>query len=62
MEEEGERNGPTVRTVELSLEIPQGLLTRIDYDIKQNKDYLDREDWIVTALRHFEAYRLGIER
>ena len=43
-----------------SIKIPSGLLNVIDDDIEQNKEFRNRSEWIITAIRQFLDYRTKI--
>lgn len=48
------------RTKATSVKIPEGLLSRIEEDIISSGDFSSRNDYIIAALRQYEAYRIKL--
>jgi len=45
---------------QLSLKIPKGLIEKIDKDIEETRDFRNRSEYIVAALRHYQEHRTKI--
>ena len=48
------------RTTATSVKIPEGILSKIDRDVEQTKDFASRTDWIMSAIRYYLDYRKSI--
>ena len=48
------------RNLITSIKIPPGLIKMIDDDIKQNNDFRNRSEWIISAIRFYESERIRI--
>lgn len=45
------------QTVQVNIRVPAGMLEKIDLDIDESQEFSSRADYILAALRHFDAYR-----
>ncbi len=49
-----------IRTVPTSVKIPENLLRQMDKDIESTKDFANRTDFIVTAIRFYLDHRTDL--
>jgi len=50
------------RSTIVSIRIPDGLLEKIESDIEDSGDFTSRADYILSAIRHYEAYRVQLKK
>lgn len=46
----------------IKIGITETLLNRIDYDVEFSNEYLDRNDWILEAIRHYDKHRFQVQK
>lgn len=44
----------------VTIEITESLLSRIDWDVEFSNEFIDRNDWIVEAIRHYDRHRFQL--
>lgn len=44
----------------ITVNITESLLHRIDWDVEYSNEFLDRDDWICEAIRHYDRHRFKV--